>query len=260
MAADIERLAHEFKGNKFKSVRDTLMTLASQVRALGGPETFAVETQVTQPQVADIKPSIAPQPVALEIPTVSEELYNKTREALRKEGFTHVVTIEPVSMGQLATNEATGNRFWYVNSSESMRAVTPPQMEIAIDPKNVKIKNSNSKSTDTQLRITAEEEAKLKGELPEDVRDLVSMPMHDPSTLSQADFDYQDKTGKPLYPDFWLRTNVETVSGRVAYVGRNVPSHRLNVDDWSRDYVVDRIFAGRAVVLPRKLNVEQPAQ
>lgn len=204
-------------------------------------------------QAADIKPSRPLQSVNLEIPTVSEKIYNKTREALAKEGFTHVVAIEPISTGQLATDEATRDRFGFVNSSENMRSVIPPQMEVAIDPKNVKIKNSNSKSTDAQIEMTRDEEAKLKGKLPEDVRDLVSMPMHDPSTLSQADFDYQDKTRKPLYPDFFVRTDTETVSGSVASVGRDGPSRRLDVGGWGRGDGDDNVFAARVVVLPRKL-------
>ena len=215
-------------------------------------------TTPAQPQGADIKPAFSLQPVVLEIPTVSEEVYNKTREALKSEGFTYVVSIEPTSIGQLATDEATTNRFGFVNSSENMRAIVPPQMEVAIDPKNVKIENSSFQSTDTQIRMTQDEEAKLKSKLSQDIRGLVSMPMHDPSTLSQADFDYQDKTGKPLYLDFFVRTDTETVPGSVACVGRYVPSSRLVVFDWARGDGDGYVFAARVVVLPRKLT--EPAK
>lgn len=224
------------------------------------PQRFQEAHASLQPQVTDLKPARPLQPVALEIPTVSEELYNRTREALAEQGFTHVVTIQPLSMGLLATDEATSNRFDYVNPSENMCSITPPQMEVVFDPKNLKIKNSNSKSTDTQIKMTGEDEAKLKGELPEDVRGLISMPMPNASTLAQADFDYQDKTGKPLYPDFWVRTDDETAPGRVADVGRRAPSDRLPVNGWCRDYSNVYVFAARVVVLPRKLAVEQPAE
>lgn len=257
-----DQLARQFRQKGYSDIADTLSADAKSfgarekiARQLGVPETFAVSASV-QPQSADITPSRPLQHVALEIPSVSEEAYNKTRESLAKEGFTHVVTIKPVSMGELATDEATRNRFAFVNSSENMRSIVPTEMEVAIDPKNVRIKNSNNKSTDTQIRMTQDDEVKLKGKLPEEVRDLVSIPMPNASTASQADIDYQDKTGKPLYPDFWVRTDDETVSGGVVVVGRRGPSRGLHVHGWGRDVGGDGVFAARMVVLPRKLAVK----
>ncbi len=193
------------------------------------------------------------QPVSLEIPTVSEELYNKTREALAELGFTFITSIGSVSIGQLATDEVTSKRLGYVNASEDMRSIVPPKIEVAIDPKHFRIDGSNYQPTDTQIRIIQEHEAVLKGKLPEDVRDLISMLMPNASTLVQLDAAFQEQTGNVLFTNWFARTDDKTVPGLVAGVGRRDPSHPLDVYDWSRDYGNVNVFAASVVVLSRKL-------
>lgn len=211
----------------------------------------------TQPTVVDSSPARPLQPVTFEIPTVTEALYRQTREAVAKEGFSFVVAIKPVSIGQLVADEITGQRFVYVNNSENMRSIVPQEMEVAIDPKNLMLRNSNSQSTDRQIEMLQEREAELKGKLPEEVRDLISMPMQGASVLAQLDASYWEETGKLVFTDWFGRTDDETFPGHVAYVGRD-PLHLLNVNDCSRGDGNGFIFAVPAVVLPRKLA--EPAE
>lgn len=192
---------------------------------------------------------------AFEIPTVSKELYAQTKEALAKEGYTFVVDIEPVSIGQLATGEETSQRFAYVNPSENMRAIVPPKMEVAINPENLRIKNSESKSTDTQIRMIQREETALKGKLSQEVRDLINMRMQNASVLAQLDGEYEKETGEVLFTNWFGRTDDQTIPGRVANVGRYNPTSRLLVRYWDRDLGYDVVFAVPVVVLPRQSAV-----
>lgn len=190
-----------------------------------------------------------------EIPTVSEEQYLKTREALAKEGYAFVVDILQVSIGQLATDEATSQRFGYVNPSENMRAMVPPRMEVAINLQNLRIKNSNYKSTDAQIKMIKGEEASLKGKLPQEVRNLISMRMQNASVLAQLDDKHERETGKALFTNWFGRTDDQTVPGSVAGVGRRGPTSGLGVGDWYRGGGLGSVFAVPVVVLPRKLAV-----
>ncbi|MBF8249549.1 MAG: hypothetical protein HW400_150 [Candidatus Levybacteria bacterium] len=201
------------------------------------------------------KPDLSVSPASFEIPAVSEELYMKTREALAKEGYTFIVDILPVSIGQMVTDKATSQHFGYVNPSENMRAIIPLQMEVVINPKKLRIKGSNSKSTDTQIEIIKNEGTKLKNKLPQEVKNLVSMHMRNASVLAQLDCKYQQETGKVLFTNWYGRTNDQIVSGHVAYVGRHAPASLLDVSDWSRGVGRDSVFAVPVVVLPRKLAI-----
>lgn len=183
-------------------------------------------------------------PKSFEIPTVSEEVYKRTIEALAEEGINFRITIEPKSLGQLFEEENSreqGNRFGYINSSTSLRAIVPPQMEVAIDPNNFKIGGSNNLSTANQIKKILERERILKDVLRTKAGDEVAnaisiMPMikGSSSVLSQLDFAYQDKEGKLLFPDFHGRTDDQSVSGFVAHVGRAGPAGRLRVRGWGR--------------------------
>lgn len=200
------------------------------------------------------KEVLAPK-ARFEIPRVNEALYTQTREALAKEGYTFIVAIEPVSIGQLATNEATSQHFDYFNASENVCAIVPPQMEVAINPNNLRIKKSNSKSTDTQIKMIQREEKALKGKLPQEVRDLIGMCMPNASVLVQLDFKYHEETGGILFTDWFGRTDDEIAPDYTLNVGRNDPTNELSIGAWNRSDGYDPLFAVRVIVLPRKLTV-----
>ena len=188
---------------------------------------------------------------SFEIPTVSEEMYVKTREALVKEGYTFFVNIESLSIGQLVADKATSQRFGYVNPSENMRAIVPPQMEVAINPRNLRILKSNYKSTDVQISMLGEEEAALKAKLPQEVRNFISIPMQSASVFAQLDDKYQKETGKLLFTDWFGRTDTDDQT--VVFVGRDSPNGRLDIGGWDGDGGGVFVFAVPVVVLPRKL-------
>lgn len=102
-----------------------------------------------------------------------------------------------------------------------------------------------------------EKEAALKGELPEEVRNfnVISMRMLNASGIAQLDFKYQQQTGNSLLPDYFARTDDQTVPGYVASVGRVNPSYGFSVDAWLRGLGHVDIFAVSSVVLPRRLAV-----
>lgn len=247
LVGDLSSFLNDTNTDKAELARTLSAGLSSWMDTYGDMQLSA------QPAIVDSSPARPLQPAGFEIPTVSETLYTQTREALAKEGFTFVVDIEPVSIGQLATDEATSWHFGHVNPSEGMRAIVPQQMEVAVDPKNLRIRTSNSNPTDSQIRMIQDREAALKGRLPEDVRDLISMRMQHASVLAQLDFEYQKRTGKLLFTDWFGRTDDQTSPGRVAGVGRNEPSYWLDVSDWNRGRGSSVVFAFLTVVLPRKL-------
>jgi len=193
---------------------------------------------------------------AFEIPTVSEEQYTETREALEKLGFNFVVTLNPQSIDQLANAPTTAPLFGYINPSDKMRSNLPPQMEIAIDPNHFRIEGSNNLSTTDQFKKIKEQEVILKEKLPENIRNVISMlrPKH-ASILAQLDFEHQKRTRRVLFTNWFGRTDDQTVPGFVAIVGRYVPASRLDVFGWNRFYGNILVFAVSTVVLPQKLAV-----
>ena len=194
-------------------------------------------------------------PETFEIPAVSEELYLQTRKALEKESYTFVVAIKSVSIDQLITDGATSQRFEHVYPSENIRGTVSPQMEVAINPKQLRIKGSNSKPTGTQIQMIKDEEARLKGKLPQEVRDFISMCMQGASVLAQLDGEYKKGTGKVLFTDWFGRTNDQAFPDVVASVGRYNSTLGLRVYGSRRGLGDGDIFAVPVVVLPRKLAV-----
>lgn len=197
------------------------------------------------------KEALAPE-ARFEILTVNEDLYLKTRKALAKEGYTFVVAINPVSIAQLAAGEGTGSLFEYINPSEKMRSNVPPQIEIAIDPNHVRIEASKHLSSNDHYKMIKEWEAALKRKLPKKVRDLISMSMPKyASILAQLDFEYQRRTGKKFFTN-WFGLTYEPASGNVVGVGRGDPGSGLSVHGWIHGRGgIDGALVVPVVVLPR---------
>ncbi len=218
------------------------------------PDAPLVSGQSKEPRAVQ---TVAAEPIsyAIEIPAVNEELYNRTREAVEKTSCNFIAAIRPLSIEGLIAEDTTREqrRIGYVNPSRTMRSAVPPEMEVAISPARFRIEGSNRLSTDAQKTIIEEEKVMWMEKLPEDVRSFVKVQMVDPSTLSQLEDAYMDATGKLLLPDFFARTDVQTVRGHVADVGRYAPSDGRDVYDWDRDCGSDDVFAVFVVVLPRKL-------
>lgn len=238
MAANLERLAKAFAIVGHPKIADGVNVLARRARKEGAPEIFDSQT------------------LTHEIPTVGEGLYAQTREALAKIGLTFVVAIEPVSIGDLLEDSATKGRFGFVGSFRTMREVVPSQMEVAIDPRNVKIAESNNLSIDVQLRRIEVWRAALKRKLPQKVGDVIKVRMPSASVLAQLDFAYQRRTGKPLLPDYFARAK-DPVFDSVVDVGRedSQDDNRLVISGhgWAYGDGHPSVFAVPVLVLPHKL-------
>lgn len=194
----------------------------------------------------------------IEIPEVSQEVYAETRKAVEATGA-FITTIRSVTMEDLLREDqereqrGEPRRLDHVGDSETMRDTLPPEMEVFIDPKAVRIEGSNKLSTDQQKMKIAEEEAKFKAQLPEVIRPFVSMLMVDPSTLSQLEDAWMDAGNGLLFPNYSARTNIQLSGGTVAVVGRYDSDLPRNVSLSSRDDGDVLVFAVPVGVLPHKL-------
>lgn len=194
-----------------------------------------------------------------EIPTVSEARYEQVCKALAEKGITFVVAINPESIDQLAANEKTKPFFDFdhVDSSGEMRSDVPPQMEVAIDPRNFRIEGSASLSPVNQLEEIDDTEAFFKEKFSRNVRGLISMLRPNASILAQLDFKHQKRTGKVLFTDWFGCANNQfsDPDKGVTCVGRKDPTGGLRIGDWNFVDGLDIVYAVSAVVLPRKLAV-----
>lgn len=242
MVQKLEGDAQIFRVNGLLKEADEIDALVLKYREKGIPEHFPSSVAPETPQHRGLEPIR----FKIEIPTVSAKVYAETRQAV--EAAIPDVFISPirsVPIGDLLReDEQRGQRrLGYVNESRTMRATTPPEMEVFIDPNNFKIDGSNRLSTDVQKARIAEEAAKIRERLPENVRGFVVWRMMDPSTVSQAEDRYMDThDGELLMPDFFIRTDVQTAPGNV-------------VVDWDRYVDGDVVFAGLVGVLPQKSAV-----
>lgn len=221
-----------------------------------------LEAQIKATELARQALDRATSEFKIEIPAVNEELYNRTREAVEQAGYNFVVPIRSVSIADLLAEDkqrkqrGEPRRLVYVAPSKTMRATVPPEMEVAINPAKFKIEGSNFLSTDEQKKRIKAVEVQLRAQVPQDIQYLVIMEMVDPSTISQIENMYRDEhNGAVLLRDWFARTDMETVQGRVAIVGRYSPKGRggRRVGGWRRDLGDDLVFAAAVVVLPRKL-------
>lgn len=233
MAAEIRKLAAQFK--EYPKIEAYLNLGAQMATKLGVPESLTVE-----------------------IPTVNKEAYRRILKEMEATGYDFIASIRPVSVGNLLVEDGQrkSKRLGFVNDSAAMRNLVPSEMKVAINPDRFKIEGSSNLSTDAQKKKIKKEEARWKNRLPKDIRPFVSMRMVDLSTLSQLEDSYMDRNGgKLLLPDYYARTDVQTVPGDVALVGRRGPAGRRLVVGWGRGRGVHGVFAVSVVVLPRESAV-----
>lgn len=248
---EIEELAKKFRASGKGDLADLLKVDAfgfgtkAEIARRHGLETFA--------------PSITDRPqFGIEIPSVSEEVYAETRRAIETATpGVFIAQIQPLSISDLLKIKKDSlRRLGYVDTSKTMRNTVPPEMEVFVDPNNFRIKHSDNLTTNAQKTRIAEVAAELKLRLPEAVRPYVDWYMVDPSTLSQLEDRYMDENnGALLLPNFFARTDIQTVRGSVAIVGRVDPDDRREVHVWYRGHGYDFVFGVLVGVLPRKLTV-----
>ena len=115
MAADLERIAREFRGTQFENLRASLFAQAKIARQLGAPEHFSV---APKPEVQDVDP-LAPVIEAYQNQPHTPELVTQTFQTIwqaRGElvGSVYEVTPCPYTQEELADLEANGKRVGYL--------------------------------------------------------------------------------------------------------------------------------------------------
>ena len=267
MAVELEQLRREASAlaEKFRQAGqdDLADILDNDARGLGviskiaggrGFKTF------TPPESETLPSRLEPIPFVIEIPQVSEAVYAETRKAVEATGA-FIAPIRSVTLEELLAEdierEARGgsrrfNHRW-VNTSPDMRATLPPAMEVFIHPETFKIKGSDYLLTDTQKRMIQDEGARSRERLLEKVRQNVIFEMMDPSSVSQLEDAWIDAGNGLLLPDYFARTDVKTVRGHVAAVGRGGLGNQRKVDGWGRGVGGRFVFGVLVGVLPQKL-------
>lgn len=189
---------------------------------------------------------------AIEAFEVGERLYLETRMALSEVGYSFFMDIKPRSVERIMGDEKMGSRFDWVNDSETMRAIVPPGMEVAINPNKLRIEISKSKSIAAQMQALKTAEMTLKSQLPEKLRDLIIMSTLSASALAQLDLKFQDEMGSLIFTNWYGLSDSRTGYGAPVSVGRDNPTEKLRIGDWDENKI--KIFLVPAVVLPRKFD------
>lgn len=211
------------------------------------------------------KKEISPRFPMVEGIGVSEKTLFELRAALIKLGYSFFARTSPLSIAQLKSMNKKD--FDFMNSSETMRAIVPPSMEIAVNPHKLKLSNSRrsleegwgeSLAADEYLALEALslEEKDLKSFLPDGLKDFVSMPVLSASTLVQIDKAYRKESGGFFFDEWYGQSNSQTEYGVAVSVGREWgygkhSGNGLRIGDW--DIYDQPIFMVPAVVLPRKI-------
>lgn len=245
MAADLETLAKQFKGDTFKSVRTTLMAQASQARQLGAPEHFAVPATAIATEITPVHSETSTSEQRVRRPLTKEE-----KEALAAEG---IKVVYPFSGETIDTQRSNGRKFWYVASSQDDRLASLPSItgDVAVDPRPGKffLPRSNNLTLDQQVEMIAEYSHNLQRRLGTDSIEAVMGEAPDYTALA---FAHLDATGERFfgqrYDYRYARTQTPTVGSNVALVGNFNPADGLDVDHWSRDSGDDVVFAAPLVV------------
>src|SRR3989344_5156354 len=236
MAADLERLAREVKGIKFKGVRDNLMAQAGILRQLKGPEhivlTDKLELEARQETT-----------VTSERITLRESFTDTEKEALIADGaLIYIPKGETIpTQGEAQTRKGKPSFWFVVEAGHLVLAVPSRQVEMAIYPVPDKffVPNSFDRSVEKQEEAVEKDAADLRKRLcQESIGEIIP---DEASTLTDITFQHLDATGKWLFgPDYVKAQELDWVYGRtknptnkagsnVACVGRAGPDHGVDV-------------------------------
>lgn len=239
MVADLEKLARQFRGAQFKSVRDTLMAQADQARQLGAPEHFPTDPTPKSQETVPVE--------ALRIR--ESGFTDAEKEALKADGallYTPLGETIPAQKESRAKKDKPG--FWYVAEvGDRLLALPSRQIEVAIypAPDRAFVPNSFNKSVKQQEERVAADAAELRERLGlEGISEIIP---DEASTVTDIIFQHEEATGQWLLgPKYaaaqglsWVYTrtkNPTNVAGSyVAYVGSAYPDNGVNVHYWNRD-------------------------
>lgn len=226
MAAELEKLAKQFKASGNKDIAQGLSAWA-QVAQSRGLDAFQVAS-----------------PVAVEAPKAEVTRFSpEAREALEAKGF----RVYELTGQSIASLREQGKSFWstWHKGYPEFEALASRHSEVAIDPKKLFIPRSNNKTLEQQLEAVAKYSDSLGiqgveailGEVP-DYTELV--------------FAHLDKTGQRLFGEKYdynytrTQTRVESVVANVGHFGAD---DGLDVSGWNPDYR-DVVLHAAPLVVP----------
>lgn len=234
MAADLERLAKEFKKAGHPEIAEGASVLARFARKLRAPETFDLQTTSEKP---NLKTPEAP----VEIKRFSQE----AREALEKQGF----VIYGLTGQSIRSLRDSGHKFlstWYKGLPD-FEALGSMHSEVAINPNKPFLPKSNNKTLTQQEEMVG----KFSEELGKKIKGVKAIIGQAPDYVELA-FVHQDSTKEYLFGAknnyHYARTKTPTSSSNVVHVGYFNAGHGLGVRDWDRDFGRDVMHAAPLVV------------
>jgi hypothetical protein len=183
-------------------------------------------------------------------PEISHELYERTLEALQKQGYRLIVDIEPKSIAQLAIEKGGIS---IASEAAKEKATVPQRMQVAVNPTHhLTTRDWRNPRDMAEVPPLEKEEARLKSVLPEDVARVISMPLPCASVILQVALQKVYN-----FNEWWAIASDRLTSGKRIIVGRLIledrPDHytsRLAVDtSGSSDH--NWIYETPVVVLPQ---------
>ena len=169
----------------------------------------------------------------------------EAREKLEKAGY----LIDQIGGNSIKSLRDNGRRFWstWHNSYPDLEALTSSYTEVAINPDQLFLPDSNSKTLSQQEAMVAKFSKELAKKIPGVQAIIGEMPDY-----VELAFNHQAKTGDYLfgqkYDYNYARTKTPTSGSFVADVGYFRSDDGLRVDDWHADRGLSDVFAAPLVV------------
>lgn len=166
------------------------------------------------------------------------------RKGLERKGY----LVYSLTGQTIATLRDAGNPFWSTwHKGEAIEQVRSLLTEVAVNPKNLFLSDSNRKTLDEQLEMVEKFGRKMAGE----VKGVTAILGSAPDYIELA-FSHLAATGKRLFgSDYnydYTRTTTPTSESSVAIVGDFGAGRGLVVGDWRRDDRNGLIWATPLVV------------
>ena len=227
MAAELEKLAGQFKTSGNKDIAQAVSGLAA-IAKTRGIDTFQA----------------APVPTAVEAEAPQVQRFSKeAREALDQRGF-KVYELTGQSIKTLREQDGHPFRSTWHQSYPEFEALSSRHSEVAIDPKKLFIPRSNDKTLTQQLDAVASYSKTLQ-------ISGVEAVLGQAADYAELAFAHLDKTGERLFGekyDYEYTRTQTRVEGGVADVGYFCADGGLGVSDWGPDHRGGYIFAAPLVV------------
>ena len=228
-----------------KSMND----LAKQLVAKGDlPQDFTTTTRREQAPFVDLIQQTYEILTQLREPTPGE------KKALEDRGQVFLPLESKTYAQVVAADQA---HYWpdelnYANGKPALRDYSlPVAAEVGLNPGELVVPDSFSKSKQVQLEMAEERSQALQAEFP-DARVIML-----PSTgYAQADHAYKEKTGEVLLKNYFARALDQLSEAHSADAGRGGPAKGFNVCDWDAQHGTPNLGLVPAVVF---VNFRQPS-